>query len=196
MSPTGTTGTTARYYNRLLWEAKVLDDDLKGKVESETPNKMAMCCFHNVGYLMFGTENEALEALKELKNLKWLSMDDWKKEQWKFDLDSKIKRKLAEAKADLQAWEGGEGGDCIDDFDIALAKRDIATLERRERLWVPETLARAQALREALKEEWGWQEQTRVAIFRAVKDLEEGAIYAWDASRDYDFVYERERDLG
>lgn len=63
----------------------------------------------------------------------------------------------------------GGWGDDIDDFDIALAKRAIATFERRERLWVPEPLTRAQALREALKEEWGWEEQTRVAISRAVK---------------------------
>ncbi|KAF8445482.1 hypothetical protein BGX38DRAFT_669584 [Terfezia claveryi] len=87
------------YY--IFFTAESLDDDLKGKVESETPKKIAMSCLHNVGYLIFSTENEALEALKELKNLKWLSMDDWKREQWKFDCDGKIKRKLAEAKADL-----------------------------------------------------------------------------------------------
>ena len=56
------------------------------------------------------------------------------------------KRKLAEAKADLQAWEGsenGEGGGDIHDCDIALVKREIATFEQHERLWVPEPLARA-----------------------------------------------------
>ena len=98
---------------------------------------------------------------------------------------------MAEAKADLQAWESGERGDDIDGFDIAFAKKDIAIFERRERLWVPEPLARAQALREALQEELGWEEQTTTAITRAVKDLEEGEIYAWDASRDYDLVYEQ-----
>ena len=77
----------------------------------------------------------------------------------------------------------GRGSD-FDDFDIALAKREIAT---RERLWVPD---RAQMLREALNEEWGWRKETTTAISRAVKDLEEGAIYAWDASRDYDLMYE------
>ena len=101
------------------------------------------------------------------------------------------KQKLAEAKADLQAWENGERGDDIDGFDIAYAKKDIATFERRERLWVPEPLARAQALRGALEEEWGWEEQTTTAITRALKDLEEGEIYAWDVSRDYDLVYEQ-----
>ena len=63
------------YY--IFFTADPLDDDLKGKVDSETPNKIAMCCFHNVGYLVFGTENEAMEALKELQDLKWLTMDDW-----------------------------------------------------------------------------------------------------------------------
>jgi len=56
-------------------------------------------------------------------------------------------------------------------------------------LWIPEPLAQAQALREALEGEWGWEEQTTTAISRAVKDLEEGEIYAWDASRGYDLVY-------
>jgi len=50
---------------------------------------------------------------------------------------------LAEAKADLQAWENGERGDNIDGFDIAYAKKEIAIFKRRERLWVPEPLTRA-----------------------------------------------------
>jgi len=46
----------------IFFTADLLDDNLKGKVDSETSNKIAMCCFHNVGYLVFGTENEAMEA--------------------------------------------------------------------------------------------------------------------------------------
>jgi len=49
---------------------------LRGKL-TETSIKVAVCCFHNVGYLVFGMENEVMEALKELKNLKWLTMGDW-----------------------------------------------------------------------------------------------------------------------
>jgi len=63
------------YY--IFFTADLLNDDLKGKIDSETSNKLAMCCFHNVGYLVFGTENEAMEALKELRNLKWLTRGDW-----------------------------------------------------------------------------------------------------------------------
>jgi len=122
--------------------------------------------------------------------------------------DTNSNEKLAKAKADLQIFENGEGDD-VDDFDIALVKREIAIFEQYGKLWVPEPLARVKALREALKEGWGWEEPTIIAISRALKDLEEGQIYAWDASRDYDLVYEQakliygtrdfqalERDLG
>ena len=63
------------YY--FFFKANLLDDDLKGKADAETLNKL--CCFHNVGYLVFGTENEAVEALtglEALKDLKWLTMRD------------------------------------------------------------------------------------------------------------------------
>jgi len=61
-----------------------------------------------------------------------------------------------EAKAYLQVLEGKSREDEDDvDFDIALVKREIAAFEERERLWVPKPLARARALREALKEDWG-----------------------------------------
>ena len=63
------------YY--IFFTADLLNDDLKGKVDSGTPNKIEMCCFHNVGYLAFGAEDEAVEALKKLEYLKWLTMDDW-----------------------------------------------------------------------------------------------------------------------
>ena len=96
---------------------------------------------------------------------------------------------LALARADLQGMETGEAED-FDAYDIALAKKEIAQLEERQRSWIPEPLHRAQMLGEALKEDWGWEAETEQAISRAVKDLEEGAIYAWDASRKYDLVYE------
>jgi len=46
-------------------------------VGSGALNKIEMCCFHDVGYLAFDTEDEAVEALKRLKYLKCITMDDW-----------------------------------------------------------------------------------------------------------------------
>ena len=56
---------------------------------------------------------------------------------------------------------------------------------------MPEPLHRAQILGGALREDWGREAQTEQAISRAVKDLEERAVYAWDASGKYDLVYEQ-----
>ena len=82
---------------------------------------------------------------------------------------------MEEAKDDLRKMEAGEDDDELDEYDIALAKREIAALEKREQSWLPEPLSRVQFLRETLKEE-GWGDETILAMKRAAKDLEEGAV--------------------
>ena len=54
--------------------------DLEAKVDSDTANtatRIDICCFGNHGYLAFGAESEAEDAMKKLTYLKSITIDEW-----------------------------------------------------------------------------------------------------------------------
>ena len=66
----------ASYY--VFFRADSLDPhDPEAKVDSDTANKIDICCFDNVGYLAFGAESEAKDAVKKLTYLGWITIDEW-----------------------------------------------------------------------------------------------------------------------
>ncbi|KAI5782367.1 hypothetical protein DFH27DRAFT_579230 [Peziza echinospora] len=141
------------------------------------------------GYIAFFDKATA-EISEEFFPVNWVTVTDWLDSQWPMDVDGTKQKLIEETQRDIDELEAESTAhpDAFSRQQLRMQKNNLSDMNAKLKSWVPPPERRMKELEEDLVEE-DWSEEVEKGLRKALEDLREKEIFAWDACRSGELVY-------